>query len=202
MTTQPGCFGKSWDPNHVECTGGPDKIYQHPTNGTHFRDKCSWFDRCGQQMNRPATYTVPSTSTLIPATSLTQPRPVPDPPRPPLIPNYPPPTPTPPFTPPRPPATPVQYSPQTQQQPAPLYHPYPQAMVPPHVAQQGPQYVYSPYQIPGTQSAQFLTVPEPIREDTSMLTRFFHEVLRACAKGAATQVAAFIDSNPFRRHRQ
>lgn len=209
--SQPTCFGRHWDPNHAECKGGLDPAYTNPVTGTKLRDKCSWFSSC-----QHATASGPApTPQVIPTRSLL-PRPavsVAPPPKP-EHPAYTPPRPPtysapqvqytlPPATTGAPPATQVhhpqyaQYAPQQQV----MQHPQPTiGMVPPHVAQYGPQYVYTPYQAPGSQMPQYLTVPEPVRQDVHWGARLGHELLRSVVKAFGHQLAAYVDSNPFRRH--
>lgn len=43
----PACFGKDWDKNAPECSGGPDPSYVHPQTGQHVREKCDFFSMCG-----------------------------------------------------------------------------------------------------------------------------------------------------------
>jgi hypothetical protein len=74
------------------------------------------------------------------------------------------------------------------------------AMVPPHVAQYGPAYVYPPYQAPGSQMPQYLTVPEPISDDIHWGVRLGHEIFRSIIKAFGHSVAAYFDANPLRRH--
>ena len=212
MSTQPSCFAKHWDPNAVECKGGLDAAYENPRDKTHRRDRCAWFAPCSQTMTySPQTTPQPQTSQqLIPARSLLQ-RPAVDTPPPRL--QYQPPQP--PFTPPRPPThIPPPQQPSYQQyqqqysavpppQPIPQYAPMPthQAMVHPSVAQYGPQLVYQPYQLPASQVPQFLTVPEPVLEGGSW-SRLGFEIARGMGKAFGLTLAAFLDSNPIRRHRQ
>lgn len=216
MSTQPSCFGKRWDPNHVECKGGLDAAYQNPRDQTHRRDRCSWFNSCSQAMNyQPISTAQPTpqpapTQQIIPARSLLH-RPAVD--TPPPRPSYQPPLP--PFTPPRPPtqipahqpsytpqyAPPQHYATVPPPQPVPQYAPMPahQMMVHPAVAQYGPPLVYQPYQNPGMQMPQYLTVPEPV-EGISWGARLGHELTRSLGKAFGHTLAAYFDSNPFRRH--
>ena len=215
MSTQPSCFGRSWDPNHVECKGGLDAAYENPTDKTHRRDRCAWFNSCSQAMNYPTHVAQPTPQTqpsqpLIPARALAH-RPTVDvpPPRPMMQP------PQPPFTPPRPPTQipphqpgytqytqPMSYY-QHQQMPVPApMQPQPNSMmVHPAVAQYGPPLVYQPYQLPGTQMPHYLTVPEPV-EGISWGARLGQELARSMGKAFGHTLAAYFDSNPFRRHKQ
>jgi hypothetical protein len=190
MSTQPSCYGKSWDPNHVECKGGLDAAYENPRDKTHRRDRCAWFVPCSQTMNfqgtaQPTPQPVQSQQ-IIPTRSLLH-RPAVDvpPPRP-IAPQ-----PQPPYTPPRPPThipapTPSyqhypQYAappPQQQHQPMQQYMAAPMQMVPPHVAQYGPQLVYQPYQHPSMQMPNYLTVPEPVMEGDSYMGRLGRDLAR------------------------
>lgn len=203
MTTQPSCFGKHWDPNHVECKGGLDPVYRNPRDDSHRRDRCSWFEACHQRtMNSSAP--VPAPQLPIPAHSLV--RQSMDAPKPPQIPPYSPPRP--PVYPsplPQQPAPPQVHQPYYQQpppQPQPQQYQYPQqhGMLPPNIAQFGPQYVFTPYQMPGSQMPQYLTIPEPVRDDVSWIARLGHEILRSVFKSFGHSLAAFFDSNPLRRH--
>lgn len=219
MSTQPSCFGKSWDPNHVECKGGLDPAYSNPRTGTKVRDECSWFNSCRQQVQgRP----LPSPQ-LLPSTSLLRPSAAPQRP---MTPPYSPPRPTyaaPPthyslptaiqHVPQAPPAPQVQhipipsYQPQYHppashhQQPQPQHHQVaPPNYVPAHLAQLGPAYVPMPYQMPGSQMPQYLTVPEPVTDDTHWMQRLLRELFRSVVKAFGHQLAAHVDSHSFRRH--
>jgi hypothetical protein len=189
MTTQPSCFGtKHWDPNHPECIGGLDPVYQNPRDQTNRRDKCNWFEACRQ---RVAMGPIAQPSPLIPAHSLVG-RSTMDPPKPSYAP----------YTPPRPPAYQQQpYQPQPYQPPMvqtpvatapPVWQPQHQPMMVP----QG--YVYQYYS--GSQVPHYLSVPEPIRDDISWKRRFLHEVGRALLKSLGQSFASFFDSNPMTRH--
>jgi hypothetical protein len=213
MNIQPSCYGKSWDPDHVECRGGLDPAYEHPRNGTHHRDECSWLRPCGQIVEAErARQRQPMQ--LIPAQALTRPTAAPVPPRLPQAPvSY------------SPPRAPVQHMPQPtpsyQPQyvpPAPVYAPPPapaptqaqqyyqpapqHMMVPPYVAQFGPQHVYPPYQLPGSQMPQYLTVPEPVNEGVHWLTRLGRELFRSIIKAFGHSLSAHADSNPFGKYKQ
>lgn len=202
MTTQPSCYGKSWDPNHVECKGGLDPAYENPTDQSHRRDRCTWFGPCSQQMRTPNPPLIPTRS-LLPSRPAMEPPPRPlaptpsyqpqtySPPRPlPLIPQPPMQTVYPPAL---PPAQPQYQQPQAQAHYA--------QMVPPNVAQYGPQFVPAPYQLPGSQMPQFLSVLEPADDGSSWIGRLGRESARGLIKGLAHSVAAFFDSNPFRKHK-
>src|SRR4030067_685264 len=83
MTTQPSCYGKSWDPNSVECKGGLDPAYTNPEDQTHRRDRCSWFQPCSQIVMQPAPSTpqppIPPRALLLqhrPAVDIPPPRPM------------------------------------------------------------------------------------------------------------------------------
>lgn len=205
MSTQPSCFGKSWDPNAVECKGGLDPAYSNPRTGTKLRDACSWFQQCRQQVSAPQ---------LLPSSSLMS-RPAIAPPR--LPPTgytpYVPPKPTyaaPPthyslptamqVLPQAPPAPQIQHAPQFYHQPMPQHQPPAQNYVPAHVAQLGPAYVPMPYQNPGSQMPQYLTVPEPVNDNVHWATRLFRELFRAVIKSFGHQLAAHVDSHSFQRH--
>lgn len=41
----PECFGKSWDPKDVDCTGGFNAAYSGP-NGSKMQPKCDFFEAC------------------------------------------------------------------------------------------------------------------------------------------------------------
>lgn len=44
------CFGKSWDPNDVECTGGIDPGYVHPYTKENRRDVCDLLLACSTRV--------------------------------------------------------------------------------------------------------------------------------------------------------
>ncbi len=73
-------------------------------------------------------------------------------------------------------------------------------MAPPHVAQYGPPLVYQPFQLPGSQMPQYLTVPEPVT-DEHWFSRLMRELMRSAGKALGHTIAAFFDSNPIRRHK-
>jgi len=214
MTTQPSCYGKSWDPNSVECKGGLDPAYTNPEDQTHRRDRCSWFQPCSQIVTQSA----PSTPQLIPPRALLlQHRAVDTPPPRPVAPPI--------YSPPRPPTyqqPQTQYSlppapaqvvptppshPQFQPQPqlqhgsAPhvMYQQQPVMMAPPSVAQYGQQFVPMPYQNPGSQVPQYLTMPEPVY-DGERWGGFLRTMARTGLKAIGLGIAAYVDSYPFRRH--
>lgn len=200
MSIQPSCFGKSWDPNHVECKGGLDPAYSNPRTGTKLRDECSWFNACRQQVqSRPSMPLLPSAALLQrPAVS----QPLQRPPAPPT--QYAPRAPT--YS-----APPVHYSlPSTPSYPTPQAAPaaqqfHPQVMsqqnyVPAHVAQYGPAYVPMPYQNPGSQMPQYLTVPEPVTDDVHWAVRLGRELFRSIVKAFGHQLAAHVDSHSFEKH--
>lgn len=211
MDSQPSCYGKSWDPNHVECKGGLDPAYTNPDDQTHRRDRCSWFQPCSQKMMQPVTVETPPSQPLIPTRALLQHRAVEPPPvRPPAPPVY---------SPPRPPtytAPQTQYSlpppqavpvappppPYHQQGPAPYaYRQPPQVvMAPPYVAQYGQQQVYMPFQHPESQVPQYLTMPEPVNDDEHWGVRLGRTLFRTGVKALALGLASYFDSNPIRRH--
>jgi hypothetical protein len=209
MTSQPSCFGKSWDPTEKECAGGLDPVYTNPKTQTHHRERCNWFEPCRQHTeNRPAP--AQPAPQVIPPQSLLQSRPPVAPPRPllpPVTPTY-----TPPRPPPQPPTQQVPFTQFNQPQPQPtapqyyVHHPqnpgvanYP-ILVPPVVAQYGPQFVSPPYQVPGSPMPYYLTVPEPVRDDVPWSHRLAHELARSALKGMAHTAASFFDFNPFRRY--
>jgi hypothetical protein len=206
MNAQPSCYGKSWDPNHVECKGGLDPGYENPIDHTKRRDPCHWFSACGQVVESERARQR-AAQPLIPAPALVRPPAALSPPRPAL------PAPPPAYTPPRPPLQPMpppapvpSYQPQYAHQPAapqqPAYAvPIQQQMVPPYVAQQGPQYVYAPYQLPGTQMHQYLAMPEPVTDDVHWGVRLVRELFRSIAKAFGHSLAAHFDSNSIGRHK-
>lgn len=219
MPVQPSCFGKSWDPNHTECKGGLDPAYTNPSTGTKMREKCSWFGACSQQMHKPAPLAPPSPQ-LIPSTALLQravaataPIKMPTPPQA--------------HVPPRPPVytgTATHYSLPTAHAPAPqvahapqvhipqMHTPqmqmpvYQQPMVsqnyaPPHVAQFGPAMVPMPYQLPGAQMPQYLTVPEPVSDNVPWYLQLMRELGRSMVKAFGHQLAAHVDSHSIQKHK-
>lgn len=53
---EPGCFGKAWDAEAVECNGGHDPAYTAPTGG-NTRPKCQLFDACRAQVQNASALT-------------------------------------------------------------------------------------------------------------------------------------------------
>ena len=51
-TTRAGiaCFGKSWGPKDIECTGGVDPGYVHPYTKENRRDPCELQDACSARV--------------------------------------------------------------------------------------------------------------------------------------------------------
>lgn len=180
MTTQPSCFGKSWDPATVECKGGLDPSYSNPRDQTHRRDQCSWFHACSQQTRAPAPVPPP----LIQPRSLLQSRPDPEPPRP-AAPAY---------TPPRPPT----YTPQAQLPPAAPHMPAPAQHYSYAAPIQPVQHYQQPPQLYGSQIPQYLSVPEPV-DDGPYTHSLGRTILRALCKALGQSFASYIDTNPFRR---
>jgi hypothetical protein len=225
MPVQPSCFAKSWDPNHVECKGGLDPAYNNPVTGTKMREKCSWFNSCSQAMHKTAPVAPPSPQ-LVPPTALLQravaaTTPIKMPPMPPA--HVPPRPPT--YT-----GSATQYSlptvhaqaphvahaPQVQQPVAqhmvqqmhqvhqmPVYQQpvVPQQYAPPHVAQFGPAYVPMPYQLPGSQMPQYLTVPEPVNDHVPWYLQLLRELGRSMVKAFGHQLAAHVDSHSIQKHK-
>ena len=188
---RPACFGKSWNPRDAECKGGLDPGYTNPSDGTHRREKCTWFQQCGHatQMNNAPAHQ-PS---LIPPHALhqrvSQPQPQP-------------------YIPPRPPPGPYgsvhqtpTYAAQPMQQMAPSYG-MPATMVAPWVAQQGPTLVPLPQQMPSSVMPFYLTVPEPVDPNVSFLKRVALSGSRSMVKAFCHTVAALVDHTPFTPYRR
>jgi len=193
----PNCFGQSWSPSAVECTGGLDPGYINPTNHTNRRDRCDWYQQCASKtaatnlsQQRPGPPPVPQ---VIPVNRLAQP-----------------------YQHPQPAVVPVQQGPgrpvQVQPQPYQPYHPqypiyqqpqhqttvpYNIAMVPAHQAYYGPPLVPMAHQVPGAQMLAYLSVPEPVTTGGSWLARFAFEILRAILKAAFHQGAHYVDHRSF-----
>ena len=212
MAVQPSCFAKSWDPNHVECKGGLDPAYTNPITATKMREKCSWFNSCSQAMHKPAPVApqiVPPTALLQRAVAATTPIKMPPsppahvPPRPPVytgsatqysLPTV------------HAPAPQVAHAPPMQQPVAPQMPMYQQQMVPqqyapPHVAQFGPAFVPMPYQLPGAQMPQYLTVPEPTNDNVPWYLQLMRELGRSMVKAFGHQLAAHVDSHSIQKHK-
>jgi hypothetical protein len=85
------------------------------------------------------------------------------------------------------------------QQPVPIPQ-SPQQLVPPYVAQFGPQLVPVQYQQPGMQMSAYLTVPEPVDPEESWLWRLLREVVRSMFKATGHTAANFFDNNTLRLH--
>lgn len=216
MPVQPSCFAKSWDQNAIECRGGLDPAYTNPITNTKMREKCSWFNSCSQAMPKPTRVLTTPPPQVIPSTALLQravtaTAPVRVPPTPPA------------HAPPRPPiytgpatqyslptmhaSTPqITHTPQVQQpivHQAPSYQQpvIPQQYAPPHVAQFGPAYVPMPYQLPGSQMPQYLTVPEPSHDHVPWYLQLLRELGRSMVKAFGHQLAAHVDSHSIQKHK-
>ncbi len=217
---QPSCYGQLWDGSNVECAGGADPAYRHPTNGGNRREQCRWFSSCagattqgrqsaGRGVVPPPAFSPP----IIPTHQLVRhPGVVP----PPVI--GPPPVPSPPH------GAPAFGVPHPQQQPQPQYH-QPQPMMvqaPPapqvqqavaagqqHITYAGPvpytqpQYAYAPAMVPmnqpmqGAQTQSFVMVPEPLDPDVSTGVRLTRTITRSMFKAAGMAFANFWDYHPM-----
>lgn len=198
----PGCFGKSWDPSSVECSGGLDPTYVSPINGTQKRDKCNHYTTCGTRCvnNKVQQPHILPTATLI--------RPPMAPPAAAALPNslvY--------AQPPRlPGSSPVQQYAQPQYpvypQATPQYYPQIQPyqqpyqpqmqMVPPSAAYYGPPLVPVNHQQPGMQVLGYLSYPEPV-DSAPWYVRLFRELFRSSMKGAFHTASNFFDHTTFGR---
>jgi hypothetical protein len=76
----------------------------------------------------------------------------------------------------------------------------PQQLMPPWVAQLGPQVVPVMYQQPGSQMAAYLTVPEPVDLHEHWFWRLAREVLRSMFKATGHTASSFFDHNPWRAY--
>jgi hypothetical protein len=81
-----------------------------------------------------------------------------------------------------------------------MYAQHQPMMMPPAMAQYGPAYVYAPYQQPGQQMPQYLTMPEPVQEDVHWGMRLGRELFRSLAKAFGHSLAAHFDSNSIGKH--
>ena len=77
----------------------------------------------------------------------------------------------------------------------------PQQYAPPHVAQFGPAFVPMPYQLPGAQMPQYLTVPEPTNDNVPWYLQLMRELGRSMVKAFGHQLAAHVDSHSIQKHK-
>ncbi len=195
----PECYGSHlWSATEKECVGGVDPGYKHPSNGTHVRERCKWYQPCGQVSAQQRA------QSLIPASNLVRYVPPPPPPAATTLAGVqPPPKPVAPHPgigvqPPRP----FQQPSYTQHAVQPAYMHAPQVvMVPPYIAQQGPMQVPLQYQQPGAQMPAYLTIPEPVAQGESALGVLFRTLLRSALKACGHSLSSFVDHTPFRSHR-
>lgn len=177
----PTCFAKQWDPNHPECTGGLDPQYTHPRTGTHVRETCEFFERCGAETKISRQNRL--SSGLVPASALVRQQ---QPAAPQTFRAY------------------MQTQQYAQQQPAasfmqsaPARPTFPQPYAAQPQPQQQLQYPAPAYQLqylmPG-----YLTVPEQRTVGGSIWRLLGREVIRAIAKAMGHTVANFFDTNPLR----
>lgn len=197
---QPSCFGTHlWSASSSECAGGPDPGYIHPHNGTHTREKCSWFQACGvaNQRNREKRQQMPPMQhqPLMPAQNLVrsnsenngvQPPPRPVSPHPSI------------------PARPVIHQQTHYAQPYVTQQPQQAAfttMVPPYIAQSGPVQIPMQYQQPGAQMPAYLTTPEPINYGESGWGILGRILLRSILKAIGHSISSHFDHVPMRPHK-
>lgn len=184
MEQPPSCYGNHWNPQAIECKGGLDPMYTNPLDGSHRREKCSFYERCAprtcaKQMNQQTGTGLIPVQNLVPqsgphvATPVVQPQ-LPKP----VQPLAPPP------------------------QPGFAQMAYPNmGMQPAHIAQFGQQLLPMNYQQPGMQMPAYLTVPEPIDLEVPWYIRLCREIARAMAKGAFHTGANWVDHNPFGQYK-
>lgn len=185
----PPCFPDDTNPSSLlwsaaapECVGGHDPAYNNPQDQSHRRERCGWYQRCADSTNAIRTRAAIQHAPVY--------GPVQAPPRP-IVPPYP-------LAP-----RPVQQGQYPQQQQAPgasiaLYQGG--QLVPPHVAQYGPQLVATQVQQVGAQMPSYLTVPEPYDPNVPWYKRLFREVFRSSMKSTGHTVSSFIDHTPFAPH--
>lgn len=182
------CFGRSWDANAVQCTGGPDPAYLDE-NGSNVRSRCKLYAKCAtmtvknqttrkdqqQQQVRPVMQTpihsVVAGITQGAATVLARQQ-----------------------------AAQQAVVKPVMQQPQPMvpqpYYGYPQpVMVHPMMAQ-APYTVPMNYQQPGMQMPAYLTVPEPVLADQHWFWRLMWNIGRSMVKAGAHTTANFVDHTP------
>jgi len=191
----PSCFGdpKLWSPNAPECVGGMDPGYTHPQTYSHKRDRCSWYSQCASA-SAVARLNAQPTGVAAPVQPVQVTVPPPPPPAQshPLIQQYG-----------RGPVVqyPMQTYPQYPQYPqySPQQFPMamPQQMLPPWIAQWGPQLVPAMFQQPGAQMSAYLTVPEPVDPEEHWWWRLARELLRSMFKSSGHTAASFFDHNPW-----
>jgi hypothetical protein len=189
--TQPACYGKHWNPQSVECRGGLDPLYTNPIDGSHRRDKCSWYETCAPRTcaaQIPSQQQPPAPQGFVPQQNLVRSGPTLAAP---VL-----------HQPPARPMMPWQQPQQQQQQPgfAQLYFPHQQNMAPAYMVQFGQQQLPMNFQQPGMQIPAYLTVPEPVDFNIPWWQRLGIEVARSMVKGAAHSVANWVDHNPFGRY--
>lgn len=184
----PQCFADDLKPNELlwsgaatECAGGHDPAYTNPKDGTHRRERCSWYQRCAdttaaiRTRQHTAPYNAPVQALPKPIQQYQQqyqqlgPRPVQQP-------SYP------------------------QQAASVVQHPG--QYVPPYVAQEGPQVVPAPVQQIGAQMPGYLSVPEPYDAYTPWYKRLVRELIRSLLKATGHTTASFIDHTPFVQHKK
>ena len=200
----PGCYGKHWDANAIECRGGNDPSYQNPGNGTNKRDICAWYQMCCSATNR---------TRMEEAVRVAPPPPPPQP----MLPTYPNQQPV---------YAPQGYAPQQGYRPAgpPVMPPAPQqAIIPVTIGPQqygptqqvayvgsmpytNPACAHTPLMVPmnmpmqGSQIPSFLTVPEPADPNVSPGLQLWRTVYRNMIKAACAGCAGWIDYNPIGRY--
>ena len=195
----PDCFGSPtlWSPTAVECIGGMDQGYTNPITKSHKRDKCIWYSQCAA--TAAAVRSEPKTIMSAHPTVFAQPPAVPAPTG---------------FHPIQPQHSPTNYgrgpvAPVQPYQPMYLQHAQqapqpqqalasPQQLVPPWMAQYGPQLVPIVFQQQGMQMPSYLTVPEPVDPNEHWTRRLLRELFRSMLKSSGHTAASFFDHNPFR----
>lgn len=174
MATPPQCFGSKWDPKASECAGGLDAMYTNPSDGTHRRDKCSWYSQCAAR-----TCMGTSGAQVAPAQMMAGQPPVPPGQ---LV---------------RHPQQPMQPARMMMPGQQPMAMQQPIWMVPPEQAYYGVQQVPMNHQQPGMQVAGYLSVPEPIQIGVPWYRRLGIEMVRSAFKGLFHTGANFFDHVPF-----
>lgn len=181
----PPCFGdpKLWSPSAVECVGGLDLGYTNPLTHSHKRDKCSWYGQCATAASNARIGAQTTSIGMQPVTVAPPPSPAQSHP---MIQTY---------------GRGPGYYP-TQGYPVQPLIPQvaPQQMVPPWMAQFGPQLVPMAFQQPGTQIGAYLTVPEPVSPGEGWFFRLVREIFRSMLKSSGHTAASFFDHNPWKSY--
>jgi hypothetical protein len=190
----PVCFGtKLWSPVAVECVGGMDPAYTNPINQSHKRERCGWYSQCATASTSASVNTPSPSAAVAPVTVQPSQVLVPPPPTPaqshPWIQQY--------GRPPVP-SIPSYQNPYVNPYQTPYAQMAPQQLLPPWIAQFGPQLVPVIFQQPGAQIGAYLTVPEPVDPNEGWLWRLVREIIRSMFKSSGHTAASFFDHNPWR----